>query len=444
MNDAVNQEQARTKHMDKLIATGGKPLMGEISISGAKNAALPLMISSLLTREATVISNVPHLNDITTTMELLGQMGVELQVDEKMAIEVNASTLNSAVAPYGLVKTMRASILVLGPLLARYGRAEVSLPGGCAIGSRPVNLHLKGLEAMGTDIIFEGGYIKAKAKRLKGTRIFMDMISVTGTENLMMAATLAKGTTVIENAAKEPEIVDLASALNEMGARIEGAGTDQIVIDGVEELGGTHHRVIPDRIEAGTFLLAALVSGGKIKLRDVQPHHMEAVLGKLVEAGAVIEVGEDWVSLESPEDPIQPVGIRTSPYPGFPTDMQAQFVLLNSVADGISTVVETVFENRFMHIHELRRMGANIELDGNTAVIQGVSQLNGAPVMATDLRASACLVLAGLIAQGETTIDRIYHIDRGYECIDEKLAQIGASIKRIPGGSFANHVDKSL
>ncbi|MCY4150469.1 MAG: UDP-N-acetylglucosamine 1-carboxyvinyltransferase [Gammaproteobacteria bacterium] len=430
--------------MDKLIATGGKPLMGEISISGAKNAALPLMISSLLTREATVISNVPHLNDITTTMELLGQMGVELQVDEKMAIEVNASTLNSAVAPYGLVKTMRASILVLGPLLARYGRAEVSLPGGCAIGSRPVNLHLKGLEAMGTDIIFEGGYIKAKAKRLKGTRIFMDMISVTGTENLMMAATLAKGTTVIENAAKEPEIVDLASALNEMGARIEGAGTDQIVIDGVEELGGTHHRVIPDRIEAGTFLLAALVSGGKIKLRDVQPHHMEAVLGKLVEAGAVIEVGEDWVSLESPEDPIQPVGIRTSPYPGFPTDMQAQFVLLNSVADGISTVVETVFENRFMHIHELRRMGANIELDGNTAVIQGVSQLNGAPVMATDLRASACLVLAGLIAQGETTIDRIYHIDRGYECIDEKLAQIGASIKRIPGGSFANHVDKSL
>lgn len=412
--------------------------MGEIRISGAKNAALPLMISSLLTREATVISNVPHLNDITTTMELLGQMGVELQVDEKMAIEVNSSTLNSAVAPYGLVKTMRASILVLGPLLARYGRAEVSLPGGCAIGSRPVNLHLKGLEAMGTDIIFEGGYIKAKAKRLKGTRIFMDMISVTATENLMMAATLAKGTTVIENAAKEPEIVDLAGALNKMGARIDGAGTDQIVIDGVEELGGTHHRVIPDRIEAGTFLLAALVSGGKIKLRDVRPHHMEAVLGKLVEAGAVIEVGEDWVSLESPEDPIQPVGIRTSPYPGFPTDMQAQFVLLNSVADGISTVVETVFENRFMHIHELRRMGANIELDGNAAVIRGVGQLNGAPVMATDLRASACLVLAGLIAEGETTIDRIYHIDRGYECIDEKLAQIGASIKRIPGGSFIN------
>ncbi len=424
--------------MDKLLATGGKPLSGEIRISGAKNAALPLMISSLLTREATVISNVPHLNDITTTMELLGQMGVELQVDEKMAIEVNASTLNSAVAPYGLVKTMRASILVLGPLLARYGKAEVSLPGGCAIGSRPVNLHLKGLEAMGTDIIFEGGYIKARAKRLKGTRIFMDMISVTGTENLMMAATLAKGTTVIENAAREPEIVDLAGALNDMGAKIEGAGTDQIVIDGVEELGGTHHRVIPDRIEAGTFLLAALVSGGQIKLRDVQPQHMEAVLGKLVEAGASIEAGEDWVTLESPHAPIQPVGIRTSPYPGFPTDMQAQFVLLNSVADGISTVVETVFENRFMHIHELRRMGANIELDGNTAVIQGVRRLNGAPVMATDLRASACLVLAGLIAEGETTIDRIYHIDRGYECIDEKLTQIGASIKRIPGGSFIN------
>ncbi len=430
--------RADLKNMDKLLATGGKPLSGEIRISGAKNAALPLMISSLLTREATVISNVPHLNDITTTMELLGQMGVELQVDEKMAIEVNASTLNSAVAPYGLVKTMRASILVLGPLLARYGKAEVSLPGGCAIGSRPVNLHLKGLEAMGTDIIFEGGYIKARAKRLKGTRIFMDMISVTGTENLMMAATLAKGTTVIENAAREPEIVDLAGALNDMGAKIEGAGTDQIVIDGVEELGGTHHRVIPDRIEAGTFLLAALVSGGQIKLRDVQPQHMEAVLGKLVEAGASIEAGEDWVTLESPHAPIQPVGIRTSPYPGFPTDMQAQFVLLNSVADGISTVVETVFENRFMHIHELRRMGANIELDGNTAVIQGVRRLNGAPVMATDLRASACLVLAGLIAEGETTIDRIYHIDRGYECIDEKLTQIGASIKRIPGGSFIN------
>ncbi|MCY4051352.1 MAG: UDP-N-acetylglucosamine 1-carboxyvinyltransferase [Gammaproteobacteria bacterium] len=430
--------------MDKLIATGGRPLRGEIRISGAKNAALPLMISSLLTRESTVISNVPHLNDITTTMELLGQMGVELQVDEKMSIEVNASTLNSAVAPYGLVKTMRASILVLGPLLARYGQAEVSLPGGCAIGSRPVNLHLKGLEAMGTDIIFEGGYIKAKAKRLKGTRIFMDMISVTGTENLMMAATLAKGTTVIENAAKEPEIMDLASALNDMGARIEGAGTDQIVIDGVEELGGTHHRVIPDRIEAGTFLLAALVSGGKIKIRDVQPQYMESVLGKLVEAGAMIEIGEDWVTLESPEEPIQPVSIRTSPYPGFPTDMQAQFVLLNSVADGISTVVETVFENRFMHIHELRRMGANIELDGNTAIIQGVSQLNGAPVMATDLRASACLVLAGLIADGETTIDRIYHIDRGYECIDEKLAQIGASIKRVPGGRFVNGLDQNV
>ena len=428
--------------MDQLIAIGGKPLKGEIRISGAKNAALPLMISSLLTREATVISNVPHLNDITTTMELLGQMGVELQIDEKMAIQANASTLNSAVAPYELVKTMRASILVLGPLLARYGRAEVSLPGGCAIGSRPVNLHLKGLEAMGTDIIFEGGYIKAKVKRLKGARIFMDMISVTGTENLMMAATLAKGTTVIENAAKEPEIIDLAGSLNDMGARIEGAGTDQIVIDGVEELGGTHHRVIPDRIEAGTFLLAALVSGGQIKLRDVQPHHMEAVLGKLVEAGAKIEVGEDWIFLESPAGPIQPVGIRTAPYPGFPTDMQAQFVLLNSVADGMSTVVETVFENRFMHIHELRRMGANIELDGNTAVIQGVGQLNGAPVMATDLRASACLVLAGLIADGETTIDRIYHIDRGYECIDEKLAQIGACIKRIPRGSFTNQVSQ--
>ncbi|MXZ79834.1 MAG: UDP-N-acetylglucosamine 1-carboxyvinyltransferase [Gammaproteobacteria bacterium] len=430
--------------MDKLIATGGKPLSGEIRISGAKNAALPLMISSLLTRETVMISNVPHLNDITTTMELLGQMGVGLQVDEKMSIQTDASTLNSAVAPYELVKTMRASILVLGPLVARYGHAEVSLPGGCAIGSRPVNLHLKGLEAMGTDIIFEGGYIKARAKRLKGTRIFMDMISVTGTENLMMAATLAKGTTVIENAAKEPEIVDLAESLNDMGARIEGAGTDQIVIDGVEELGGTAHRVIPDRIEAGTFLLAAMVSGGQIKLRDVRPQHMEAVLGKLSEAGAAVETGEDWISLKSPDGPIRPVGIRTSPYPGFPTDMQAQFVLLNTVADGMSTVVETVFENRFMHIHELRRMGANIELDGNTAVIQGVSRLNGAPVMATDLRASACLILAGLIAEGQTTIDRIYHIDRGYECIDEKLALIGARIKRIPGAYFASRSDEPV
>ena len=419
--------------MDKLIATGGGPLKGEIRISGAKNSALPLLISSLLTQEVISISNIPHLNDITTTMELLGQMGVSLQVDEKLTIEADASMVSSAVAPYELVRTMRASILVLGPLIARFGYAEVSLPGGCAIGSRPVNLHIKGLEALGARIIFEGGYIKARADRLKGARIFMDLISVTGTENLMMAATLAAGTTVIENAAREPEVVDLAKCLTSMGANIQGAGTDEITIEGVEQLGGATHRVIPDRIEAGTFLVAAMISGGEIKLKDVIPRQLEAVFEKLREAGAHIDTGEDWIYLKAPDAPIKSVNVRTAPYPGFPTDMQAQFVLLNSIAEGTATVVETVFENRFMHVHELQRMGANIELDGNTAVVRGVKKLNGAPVMATDLRASACLVLAGLIAEGETLIDRIYHIDRGYDCIDEKLALIGANIKRIPG-----------
>lgn len=421
--------------MDKLIATGGGALKGEVRISGAKNAALPVMIASLLTAETLTISNIPHLHDITTTMELLAQLGVKLQVDEKLSIEANAAEINSVVAPYQLVKTMRASILVLGPLLARFGKAEVSLPGGCAIGSRPVNLHIKGLEAMGAEIQIEGGYIKAHAKRLVGARISMELISVTGTENLMMAAVLAQGKTVIENAAREPEVIDLADCLNAMGAKISGAGSDEITIDGVKQIGGASHRVIPDRIEAGTFLVAAAISGGEIKIKDVKPQQIEAVLGKLVEAGATIEVGDDWVHLKAPKK-LRAVNVRTAPYPAFPTDMQAQFVLLNSVAAGTATVIETVFENRFMHIHELRRMGANIELEGNTAVVQGVDKLHAAPVMATDLRASACLVLAGLIADGETSIDRIYHIDRGYHCIEEKLSQLGAVIRRVPGSHF--------
>lgn len=419
--------------MDKLIATGGGPLKGEVRISGAKNAALPLMIASLLTEQNLCLSNIPHLHDITTTMELLGQLGVKLQVDEKLSIEANASGVNSVFAPYELVRTMRASILVLGPLVARFGRAEVSLPGGCAIGSRPVNLHIKGLEALGAEITIVGGYIKAKASRLKGARIFMDLNSVTGTENLMMAATLADGLTTIENAAKEPEVVDLADCLNAMGANVQGAGSDKITIEGVEKLGGAKHRVIPDRIEAGTFLVAATISRGEIKIKDVIPKQLEAVLDKLREAGAYIETGDNWIYLKAPEGTIKSVNIRTASYPAFPTDMQAQFVLLNTIAEGTATVVETVFENRYMHIHELQRMGADIKLDGNTATIRGVKRLHGAPVMATDLRASACLVLAGLIAKGDTVIDRIYHIDRGYDCIEEKLSQLGASVRRVPG-----------
>lgn len=418
--------------MDKLIATGGVSLKGEVRISGAKNAALPLMISSLLTTESLSISNIPHLHDITTTMELLGQLGVKLRVDEKLSIEADASEVDSVVAPYELVRTMRASILVLGPLVARFGRAEVSLPGGCAIGSRPVNMHIKGLEALGAKITVDAGYIKAEASRLKGARIFMDLISVTGTENLMMAATLAEGVTTIENAAREPEVIDLADCLNAMGAEIQGAGTDEIVIKGVEKLGSAHHRAIPDRIEAGTFLVAATVSGGEIMVRDVIPKQLDAVLDKLREAGAQIETGDSWIHLKAPAGRIKSVNIRTAPYPAFPTDMQAQFVLLNAIAEGTATVVETVFENRFMHVHELQRMGANIDLDGNIAVIRGVDQLHAAPVMATDLRASACLILAGLIAEGDTVIDRIYHIDRGYHFIEEKLTQIGANIRRVP------------
>jgi len=419
--------------MDKLIVTGGTPLRGEISISGAKNAALPVLVASLLTNETVSIGNVPHLQDITTTMELLGRMGVRLVVGDKMVIEADSSQNTSVRAPYELVKTMRASILVLGPLLARFGEAEVSLPGGCAIGSRPVNLHIKGLQAMGAEINLEGGYIRARAKRLKGARIFMDLVSVTGTENIMMAATLADGTTIIENAAREPEVVDLAKCLMAMGAKIRGAGTDEITIEGVEQLHGAVHDVIPDRIETGTYLVAAAMTSGSVRLRNARPDLLQAVLEKLREAGAVIETGPNWISLDMQGQRPKGVTVRTAPYPAFPTDMQAQFIALNAIAEGSGTVTETIFENRFMHVYELQRMGASIDMEGNTAIVRGVDKLKGAPVMATDLRASASLALAGLVAEGETIVDRIYHIDRGYECIEEKLAQLGARIRRVPG-----------
>ncbi len=423
--------------MDKLIVTGSGPLHGDVRISGAKNAALPVLIASLLIDGKLTVTNVPHLHDITTTISLLGQLGAGIQVDERMSIEVDSSTVDQVRAPYELVKTMRASILVLGPLLARFGHAEVSLPGGCAIGSRPVNLHIKGLEAMGAEIRIEDGYIKARvpdnSNRLKGGRIFMDMVSVTGTENLMMAATLAEGTSVIENAAREPEVTDLANCLNAMGAGISGAGTDEITVEGVRKLHDATHRVIPDRIETGTYLVAGAVTGGKVRTRDTDPGILEAVLEKLREAGADIEIGPDWIQLDMGGRRPRAVNVRTAPYPAFPTDMQAQFVLLNALADGTATVTETIFENRFMHVLELQRMGADIELQGNTAVVRGCANLTGAPVMATDLRASACLALAGLVSEKPTVIDRIYHIDRGYDCIEEKLTQLGANIRRIPG-----------
>lgn len=418
--------------MDKLLIRGGIPLQGEIRISGAKNAALPIIVSTLLADEPVTICNVPHLHDITTTMELLGRMGVQITVNEKMSVEVDSRTIKELVAPYELVKTMRASILVLGPLLARHGQAEVSLPGGCAIGSRPVDLHIRGLEAMGAEISVENGYIKARCKRLKGAKLVMDLVTVTGTENLMMAATLADGTTIIENAAREPEVVDLANCLNSMGAKISGAGSDTIKIEGVERLGGTHYKVLPDRIETGTFLVAAAITGGKIKLKDTAPDLLDAVLAKLEEAGADIETGPDWISLDMHGRRPKSVDIRTAPYPAFPTDMQAQFTVMNALATGSSAITETVFENRFMHVQELQRMGADISLKGNTAFATGVEGLNGAPVMATDLRASASLVIAGLVASGETAVERIYHIDRGYECIEEKLQLLGAEIRRVP------------
>jgi len=417
--------------MDRLIVSGGYPLRGEIRISGAKNAALPVLVASLLAPEPLRIGNVPHLQDITTTMVLLGRLGVRFVVDDKMVIEADARELTSIRAPYELVKTMRASILVLGPLVARFGEAEVSLPGGCAIGSRPVNLHIKGLQAMGAEISLEGGYIRARARRLRGARIFMDLVSVTGTENLMMAAALAQGTTVIENAAREPEVVDLARCLTKMGARIYGAGTAEITIEGVDRLHGAAHDVIPDRIETGTYLVAGAMTGGDVRLRHTRPDLLVAVLDKLREAGARIETGPDWVRLDMAGRRPRAVDVCTAPYPAFPTDMQAQFVALNAVAEGSGAVTETVFENRFMHVQELQRMGAQIEMKGTTAVVQGVARLVGAPVMATDLRASACLALAGLVAEAETSVERIYHIDRGYECIEEKLAALGARIRRV-------------
>ena len=422
-----------TRPVDKLIIHGGIPLEGDICISGAKNAALPILAATLLTTEPMVISNVPHLHDITTTMALLGGMGSELMVDEKLNIEVNNRQIQNFFAPYELVKTMRASILVLGPLLSRYGQADVSLPGGCAIGSRPVNLHISGLEAMGAKIVVEGGYIRARAKRLKGAQLTLDMVTVTGTENLMMAATLAEGVTVIENAAREPEVVDLAHCLNSMGARIKGAGTDTIVIEGVDSLGGTTHSILPDRIETGTYLVAAAMTGGRVRLKNTRPDLLDAVIGKLREAGAEIEVDGNAITLTMNRERPAAVDIYTAPFPGFPTDMQAQFTALNCIAEGNGTITETVFENRFMHVQELQRMGADLKVEGNTAICTGVRQLTSAPVMATDLRASASLVLAGLVAQGDTVVDRIYHIDRGYETIEEKLQQLGAKIKRTPG-----------
>ncbi len=418
--------------MDKLIISGGVALDGEIRISGAKNAALPILASTLLAEGPVTIGNVPHLHDITTTMELLGRMGLQLTVDERMNIEVDASTIKEFFAPYELVKTMRASILVLGPLLARYGKADVSLPRGCAIGSRPVNLHLHGLAAMGAEIDVEGGYIRATAGRLKGVHLTMDMVTVTGTENLMMAATLAEGRTTIQNAAREPEVVDLANCLISMGANIDGAGTDTVAIEGVERLQGTHYNILPDRIETGTYLVAAAMTGGRIKVKSTRPQLLEAVIAKLTECGAEIEAGDDWISLDMHGAKPRAINVHTSPYPGFPTDMQAQFTALNCIANGAGTITESVFENRFMHVLELQRMGAEVRLEGNTAFTTGVTRLTGAPTMATDLRASASLVLAGLVATGETQVDRIYHIDRGYETIEEKLAQLGAQIRRVP------------
>jgi UDP-N-acetylglucosamine 1-carboxyvinyltransferase len=417
--------------MDKLQIKGGIPLHGEIRISGAKNAALPILAGTLLAKGPVTIGNVPHLHDVTTMIGLLGRMGVSVTVDEKMRVGVDANTLTETVAPYELVKTMRASILVLGPLLARFGHADVSLPGGCAIGARPVNLHVGGLQAMGADIHIENGYIRARADRLRGARLVLDTVTVTGTENLMMAAALADGTTILENAAREPEVVDLANFLNAMGAKIRDAGTDTITIEGVESLGGTHYEVLPDRIEAGTYLVAAAITGGWIRLRNTRPDHLDAVLAKLRDAGADIKSGNDWIELDMRGRRLRSVDIRTAPYPAFPTDMQAQFAALNSVAEGVATVIETIFENRFMHMLEMRRLGAEIRIEGNTAIIKGVPKLTAAPVMATDLRASASLVLAGLVADGTTEIDRIYHIDRGYERIEEKLEQLGAQIRRI-------------
>jgi UDP-N-acetylglucosamine 1-carboxyvinyltransferase len=420
--------------VDKLIIQGGLPLNGEIRIAGAKNSALPIMAAALLTPEVVTIGNLPHLYDITTMVELLGCMGVESVVGEKLKLEINSSTIKVFNAPYELVKTMRASILVLGPMLSHFGEAEVALPGGCAIGSRPVNLHLAALKKMGAKITVENGYIKARTngRRLKGAHILMDIVTVTGTENVMMAAALASGTTVIENAAREPEVVDLANCLRAMGADISGEGTATITINGVEKLHGCEYPVMPDRIETGTYLIAAAATRGKIKVKDTRPGILEAVLSKLEEAGAQIELGDTWISLDMHGQRPKAVSLTTAPYPAFPTDMQAQFTALNAIADGSGSITETVFENRFMHVHEMNRMGADLKVEGNTVIFRGVPTLKGAPVMATDLRASASLIIAGLISEHETVVDRIYHIDRGYECIEEKLQLLGAKIRRIP------------
>lgn len=419
--------------MDKLLITGGIPLKGEIRISGAKNAALPILAATLMLDEPIKLSNVPHLHDITTTLELLGGMGTQFIIDDKLTIEVDSRNVTQFYAPYELVRTMRASILVLGPLLSRHRNACVSLPGGCAIGTRPVNLHLQGMQMLGADIRVENGYIHASVKngRLKGTTIVFDGVTVTGTENLIMAATLAEGTTILKNAAREPEVVDLAKFLNTVGAKISGAGTDTITIEGVEQLSGGKHRIMPDRIEAGTYLTAAACTRGKIRVKEIYPELLESVLLKLAESGAMIETGDNWIEINMNDERPKAVNLRTAPYPAFPTDMQAQLMALNTIASGTGTITETIFENRFMHVQELLRMGADIKLEGNTAIINGVEKLTAAPVMATDLRASASLVLAGLVAEGQTMVDRIYHIDRGYECIEEKLSQLGAKIHRI-------------
>ncbi len=418
--------------MAKILISGGVPLNGEVGISGAKNAVLPILASCLLADEPVTISNVPHLHDVTTFIELLGQMGVQLVLDDRMKMHVDPRSTDRHVAPYDLVRTMRASILVLGPLVARFGQAEVSLPGGCAIGSRPVDQHIRGLQALGAKVTVENGYIKAEAGRLKGARIAMDMVTVTGTENIMMAAALAQGTSIIENAAQEPEVVDLANCLIAMGAQIEGAGTSTLTIHGVERLHGAEYEVLPDRIETGTFLVGAAMTGGKVRARNARAGTLDSVLAKLEDAGAHISTGPDWIELDMQGRRPKAVNITTAPYPAFPTDMQAQFTALNCVAEGVGVITETVFENRFMHAHELQRLGADIRLEGNTAIIKGVDKMSGAPIMATDLRASACLVLAGLVAQGDTTVDRVYHIDRGYENIEEKLGVLGAKIRRLP------------
>ena len=419
--------------MDKLIINGGISLEGEIRIAGAKNSALPILAATLLTNETVQVCNLPHLYDITTMLELLGCMGVQPVVDEKLNVEVDSSTIKHFSAPYELVKTMRASILVLGPLLTHYGQAEVALPGGCAIGSRPVNLHINALQAMGATIVVEDGYIKASVDgKLKGAHVFMDLVTVTGTENVMMAATLAEGQTIIENAAREPEVVDLANCLVKMGAKISGQGTDTIVIEGVDKLHGCSYSVMPDRIETGTYLIAAAATRGHIKVKDTRPDILESVLSKLEQVGADIKVGKNWIELDMRGKRPKSVSLRTAPYPAFPTDMQAQFTALNSVAEGTGSITETVFENRFMHVHEMNRMGASMQVEGNTVIVEGVEHLKGAPVMATDLRASASLIIAGLVSQNETSVDRIYHIDRGYECIEEKLQLLGAKIRRVP------------